>query len=130
MFLNSVAERHIDKKLPVFRPGDKVRVNFRVIEGSKERIQAFEGVVIVQKKGKVNATFTVRKISAGVGVERTFPKFSPLIESIDLLSQGRVRRSRLFYLRDRQGKKARIESQAMVDKTVPEEGPVAPESAS
>ncbi len=111
-FLEQVASRAVHERHPEFRPGDRLRVNYRVIEGAKERIQAFEGVAIVLKKGKANSSFTVRKMSEGVGVERTFPLYSPLIESIELLSKGRVRRSRLFYLRELQGKKARIETVA------------------
>ena len=94
--------------LPSFRAGDTVRVSVRVREGEKERLQAFEGVVIARKGGGVNETFTVRKISSGVGVERIFPLHSPSIESITLVRQGRVRRAKLYYLRNLRGKAARI----------------------
>lgn len=94
--------------IPNFRPGDTVRVNVRVREGEKERIQAFEGVVIARKHGGVAETFTVRKISSGVGVERIFPLHSPSIESIKVVRQGRVRRAKLYYLRNLRGKAARI----------------------
>ena len=94
--------------LPTFRAGDTVRVNVRVREGEKERIQAFEGIVIARKHGGIHETFTVRKISSGVGVERIFPLHSPSIESITLVRQGRVRRAKLYYLRNLRGKAARI----------------------
>jgi large subunit ribosomal protein L19 len=94
--------------VPEFRPGDTVRVNVRVREGDKERIQAFEGVCIARKNGGVNETFTVRKLASGVGVERIFPLHSPMIASIDVVRRGQVRRAKLYYLRDRKGKSARI----------------------
>jgi large subunit ribosomal protein L19 len=94
--------------LPSFKPGDTVRVHVRVIEGEKERIQAFEGVVIARKGGAHRETFTVRKVSYGVGVERIFPLHSPMIERIDVIREGRVRRAKLYYLRGKRGKAARI----------------------
>ena len=93
---------------PAFRPGDTVKVHIRIIEGSKERIQVFQGVVIKRKRGDMEASYTVRKVSHGVGVEKTFALHNPRIEKIELVSRGRVRRSRLFYLRERRGKAARI----------------------
>ncbi len=93
---------------PTFRPGDTLRVNVRVREGEKERLQAFEGVCIARKHGGVQETFTVRKISFGVGVERTFPVHSPMIAKIEVVTHGAVRRSKLYYLRDRVGKKAKV----------------------
>ena len=99
---------YLKESIPTFRAGDTVRVNVRVREGEKERIQAFEGVVIARKHGGVNETFTVRKISSGVGVERIFPLHSPSIESIKVVRQGRVRRAKLYYLRNLRGKAARI----------------------
>ncbi len=93
---------------PDFRPGDTVKVHIRIIEGNKERVQVFQGVVLKRKRGKMNASFTVRKISHGVGVEKTFALHSPRIEKIEVVSLGRVRRSRLYYLRERRGKAARI----------------------
>jgi large subunit ribosomal protein L19 len=98
----------LKESLPNFRAGDTVRVNVRVREGEKERLQAFEGVVIARKHGGINETFTVRKISSGVGVERIFPLHSPSIESITVVRQGRVRRAKLYYLRNLRGKAARI----------------------
>ncbi len=93
---------------PDFRPGDTVRVHVRIKEGDKERLQVFEGVVIQRHRGGIHATFTVRKVSYGVGVERVFPLHAPMVAKIEVKSRGRVRRSRLFYLRERTGKKARI----------------------
>ncbi|GEO66230.1 50S ribosomal protein L19 [Levilactobacillus spicheri] len=94
--------------LPDFRAGDTVRVHARIVEGTRERIQLFEGVVIKRKGAGVQATYTVRKISNGVGVERIFPLHSPRVAKIDVIRQGRVRRAKLYYLRDRNGKAARI----------------------
>lgn len=96
------------KTIPVFSPGDTLRVNVKVVEGSRERIQAYEGVVIARKNAGVNSSFTVRKISYGEGVERVFPLYSPRIDSIELVRKGAVRRAKLYYLRDRRGKSARI----------------------
>jgi large subunit ribosomal protein L19 len=95
-------------KIPAFRPGDTVRVNARVVEGDRERIQAFEGVVLRIRRGGANSNFTVRRISHGIGVERIFPYFSPLVDSVAVVRVGRVRRAKLYYLRDRSGKSARI----------------------
>ena len=93
---------------PDFRPGDTVRVHVRIREGDKERIQVFEGVVIVRRRAQAASTFTVRKISYGVGVERIFPLHSPMVAKVEVKARGRVRRSRLFYLRELTGKAARI----------------------
>ncbi|HEX8691945.1 MAG TPA: 50S ribosomal protein L19 [Longimicrobium sp.] len=101
-------QEYLRDNVPSFRPGDTVRVNVRVREGDKERIQAFEGVCIGRKHGGVSETFKVRKISGGVGVERTFPLHSPMIASIELVREGRVRRAKLYYLRNLRGKAARI----------------------
>ncbi len=94
--------------LPYFKPGDTVKVYVKIREGDKERIQVFQGVVIRKRKGAANASFTVRKVSYGIGVERMFPLHSPNIDKIEVVSRGRVRRSRLYYLRKRRGKSARI----------------------
>jgi len=96
--------------MPAFRPGDTVKVHLRIIEGEKERIQVFQGAVLRLRKGGVNSTFTVRKVSDGVGVERVFPMHSPFIERVEVVSQGKVRRSRLYYLRALRGKAARIKT--------------------
>jgi large subunit ribosomal protein L19 len=97
------------KTHPAFGPGDKIIVKAKIKEGDKERVQAFEGVVIARSGSGIRETFTVRKVSAGVGVERIFPINAPSIESIELLVQGFVRRSKLYYLRDREGRSARIQ---------------------
>jgi large subunit ribosomal protein L19 len=94
--------------LPAFKPGDTVKVSVKIREGEKERIQVFKGIVIRKRKGTTNATFTVRKISYGVGVERIFPLHSPSIDNIEVVTKGHVRRSRLYYLRSLRGKAARI----------------------
>ena len=96
------------KEVPEFAPGDTVRVNVKVVEGTRERIQAYEGVCIARSGGGINQAFTVRKISNGEGVERIFPLYGPLIDSIDVVRRGRVRRAKLYYLRGRRGKSARI----------------------
>ena len=96
------------KDFPAFKPGDNITVNYKIIEGNKERIQSFKGDVIKKQGQGATATFTVRKISDGVGVERVFPFFSPNIESIEVNKAGRVRRAKLFYQRSRSGKSARI----------------------
>jgi len=96
--------------LPEFRPGDTVRVHVRIREGDKERIQVFEGLVISRKRAGIASSFTVRKISYGVGVERIFPYHSPLVAKVEVKSRGKVRRSRLFYLRALRGKAARIQT--------------------
>lgn len=96
--------------MPEFKSGDTLKVHFRIIEGDKERIQVFQGVCIRRHRGTTGATFTVRKVSDGVGVERIFPLHSPFIERVEVVSEGKVRRSRLYYLRDLKGKAARIKS--------------------
>ena len=96
------------KQTPDFAPGDTVRVNVRISEGTRERVQAYEGVVIGRSGSGINESFTVRKISYGEGVERVFPVYSPTIESISVVKKGKVRRAKLYYLRDRRGKSARI----------------------
>jgi large subunit ribosomal protein L19 len=106
--LRHVEASHLKSDIPEFRPGDTVRVHVKVVEGTKERIQVFQGVVIARKGGGTRETFTVRKVSSGVGVERVFPLHSPIIDRLEVVRQGRVRRAKLYYLRDRQGKAARI----------------------
>ena len=96
------------KRIPAFRPGDTLKVTVRITEGSKSRLQAFEGICIARKNNSVNSNFTVRKISHGEGVERVFPLFSPLVEKIEVVRKGDVRRAKLYYLRELSGKKARI----------------------
>lgn len=106
--LKSVSESQIRQDIPLFRAGDTLKVHVKVKEGQRERIQIFEGVVIQRRGGGISETFTVRKISYGVGVERTFPLHSPRIDKIEVLRRGKVRRAKLFYLRALRGKKARI----------------------
>jgi large subunit ribosomal protein L19 len=103
-----VDRAYLRTDLPEFRPGDTVKVHVRVVEGNRERIQVFQGVVIRRQGGGLQETFTVRKMSFGVGVERTFPVHSPSISKLEIASRGRVRRAKLYYLRERRGKKARI----------------------
>ena len=109
--LQKFEQQQIEKlnaKIPEFQPGDTVRVNVKVVEGTRERVQAYEGVCIARRNAGFNSSFTVRKISYGEGVERVFPLFSPRLESIELVRRGAVRRAKLYYLRDRRGKSARI----------------------
>ena len=101
-------KKQIKEDVPEIRPGYIVRVHLKVKEGDKERIQVFQGVVIRRRKGKTGATFTVRKVSYGIGVERVFPTHSPTIDKIEVITRGRVRRGRLYYLRKLRGKAARI----------------------
>lgn len=108
--LRTIEEEQFKKDLPDFRVGDTVRVNVKVVEGSRERIQAFEGIVIKIQGSGIRKTFTVRRISYGVAVERTFPLHSRRIESVKIIRRGKVRRAKLYYLRDRVGKAARIKS--------------------
>ncbi len=97
-----------DRPVPEFAPGDTVRVHFKVVEGTRERVQVYEGVVIARSSRSLNSSFTVRKISYGEGVERVFPLYSPRIEKIEVVRRGAVRRAKLYYLRSRRGKSARI----------------------
>jgi large subunit ribosomal protein L19 len=106
--VEQVSREQLREGIPQFGPGDTLRVNVRVREGEKERIQAFEGICIARKGGGVSETFTVRKVSSGVGVERIFPVHSPSLESIEVVRRGRVRRAKLYYLRALRGKASRI----------------------
>ena len=106
--LQAMDREQMRADIPQFKSGDTVKVHVRIREGDKERIQVFQGVVIRRRKGTINSTFTVRKISYGIGVERIFPLHSPMIDKIEVVSRGRVRRSRLYYLRKLRGKAARI----------------------
>ena len=106
--IRALEQEQLRQDIPSFRPGDTVRVHVKVIEGTRERIQVFEGVVINRKSGGVRETFTVRRISYNVGVERTFPVHSPRIEKIEVMRKGIVRRAKLYYLRNLTGKAARI----------------------
>jgi len=106
--VEEVTASQLRTDLPEFKSGDEVKVSVRIIEGNKSRIQAFQGVVIMRRGGGINATFTVRKMSSGIGVERTFLLHSPVIASIEVLRRGKVRRNKITYIRKRSGKAARI----------------------
>ena len=108
--IQKIEERSLRKDIPEFRVGDSLRLQVRVVEGEKERIQPFEGIVIKINRGGNRATFTVRKVSYGIGVERIFPLHSPRLEKIQVLTRGKVRRARLYYLRGLSGKAARVET--------------------
>jgi large subunit ribosomal protein L19 len=106
--IERLQKENVRLDLPNFGPGDTVKVHVKIKEGEKERIQAFQGVVISKRKGSSNATFTVRKVSYGIGVERIFPMYSPVIDKIEVVTRGRVRRAKIYYLRKLRGKAARI----------------------
>ena len=104
----SIEAKQIRSDMPQFNVGDTVRVWVKVVEGNRERLQAFEGTVIAKRNGGVRETFTVRRVSYGIGVERTFPIHSPRVDHVDMIRRGKVRRAKLYYLRERQGKAAKI----------------------
>ena len=108
MLLKEIESRQLRDDVPEFGSGDTVRVNVQIVENNKKRIQAFQGVVMSRRGGGISETFTVRKISSGVGVERTFPLHSPIIASIEVIKRGKVRRNKITYLRSLSGKRARI----------------------
>ena len=119
--IEAVTQSQLRTDLPSFRPGDTLRVHVRIIEGTRERIQVFEGVVIKRRGGGISETFTVRKISSGVGVERTFPLHTPKIEKIEVKRRGKVRRAKLYYLRELRGKAARIKK-LLISKVIKRSG--------
>ncbi|MDO4739527.1 MAG: 50S ribosomal protein L19 [Eubacteriales bacterium] len=106
--IRSIEAQQLRADIPEFHVGDTVRVQVKVVEGSRERLQAFEGTVIARRNGSIRETFTVRRTSYGVGVERTFPLHSPRVESISVVRHGKVRRAKLYYLRSRSGKSAKV----------------------
>ena len=106
--IRSIEAQQLRTDIPEFHVGDTVRVQVKVVEGSRERLQAFEGTVIARRNGSIRETFTVRRTSYGVGVERTFPLHSPRVESISVVRKGKVRRAKLYYLRNRSGKSAKV----------------------
>ena len=106
--IRSIEAKQIRSDLPQFNVGDTVRVWVKVVEGNRERLQAFEGTVIAKRNGGIRETFTVRRVSYGIGVERTFPINSPRVDHVDIIRRGKVRRAKLYYLRERQGKAAKI----------------------
>ncbi|UCG08212.1 MAG: 50S ribosomal protein L19 [Desulfobacterales bacterium] len=111
--LNQIKKENMRLDLPDFGPGDTVKVHVKIKEGEKERVQVFQGVVISKRKGTVNATFAVRKVSYGVGVERIFPLHSPVIDKIEVISRGRVRRAKIYYLRKLRGRAARLKERRL-----------------
>ena len=133
--IKSIEHEHLKEKIPVLKVGNTVRVHQRIKEGNRERIQVFEGIIIKRQGGGLNATFTVRRIASGVGVEKTFLIHSPLVEKVELVRVGRARRAKLYYLRDRVGKAAktkeqigaRIEDKEITVKATIEEEPVVEE---
>lgn len=118
--IEKVTRAQLRAPVPGFRPGDSVRVHVKIREGDKTRVQPFEGVVIARRGRAVQETFTVRKVSFGIGVERIFPLHSPIIESIEVLRSGRVRRAKLYYLRGKKGKKATRIKEAFAETAAPE----------
>jgi large subunit ribosomal protein L19 len=106
--IDAIEAEQLRSDIPAFRPGDTVKVHVKVVEGEKERIQVFEGAVLRRSNGGIRETFTVRKVSYGVGVERTFPIHSPRIDKVEVMTRGKVRRAKLYYLRELSGKAARI----------------------
>ena len=108
--LNSIVQEYIKTDIPAFNVGDTVKVHVKIKEGNRERIQIFEGFVLKRQNGGIGETFTVRRIASGVGVEKTFPLHSPLVEKIEVVKRGKVRRARLHYMRSRTGKAAKIKS--------------------
>jgi large subunit ribosomal protein L19 len=111
--LEQIERENMRYDMPAFRPGDTVKVHIRIIEGAKERVQLFQGIVIARRRGTMGASFTVRKISHGVGVEKTFALHNPRLEKVEIVSHGKVRRSRLYYLRNLRGKAARIKEKSI-----------------
>ena len=109
--IEAIEKENLKDSVPAFNVGDTVKVSVKVVEGTRERLQAFEGVVIAKKNGGIRETFTVRRLSYGVGVERVFPLHSPNVKNITVVRKGRVRRAKLYYLRDRVGKAAKVKSQ-------------------
>lgn len=109
--LDMIEKEQMRADIPGFKAGDTVKVHVKIVEGQKERIQVFQGVVIRKRRGQNRSTFTVRKMSSGIGVERTFPTHSPVIDRIEVVTKGQVRRSKLYYLRGLRGKKARIKEE-------------------
>ena len=109
--IEAIEKENLKETVPAFNVGDTVKVSVKVVEGTRERLQAFEGVVIAKKNGGIRETFTVRRLSYGVGVERVFPVNSPFVEKVEVIRRGKVRRAKLFYLRSRTGKAAKVKEQ-------------------
>ena len=117
--LEKVTEKHLKKEIPEFRPGDTIRVHVRIREGEKERLQVFEGTVIARNNPGIRETVTVRKISFGQGVERIFPLHAPVVDHIEIVRTGKVRQAKLYYLRSRRGKAARLKERVLWQKKSP-----------
>lgn len=132
--IDEIEKENLKKDVPTFDVGDTVKVYVKVVEGDKERVQAYEGVVIAKRNGSIRESFTVRRISYGVGVERTFPLHSPRIDRVEVIRKGKVRRAKLYYLADRSGKSARVKEKknalikAMSEDEVPMDETVTPEN--
>ncbi len=114
--IEAIQSEYLKESVPSFQVGDTVKVHVKVVEGKRERIQIFEGIVIKKQNGQIGQTFTVRKISYGIGVERTFPVHSPVIDKVEVAKRGKVRRAKLYYLRDRVGKSARVKEKRLENK--------------
>ena len=127
--IDELEKSYLGKELPAMNAGDTVKVFVKIVEGNKERIQVFEGIIIKKQGGGVNATFTVRRISYGVGVEKTFLVHSPMIEKIEVVRVGKARRAKLYYLRDRVGKAAKTKEIIVKEEVVPGEAEVVAEEA-
>ena len=126
--IQEIERENLKKNVPAFNVGDTVKVYVKVVEGGKERLQAYEGIVIAKKNGSIRESFTVRRISYGVGVERTFPIHSPRIDRVEVLRHGKVRRAKLYYLRDRKGKAAKVpENRTGKDMILPTGEVISPE---
>lgn len=119
--IDVIEKENLKKDVPTFEVGDTVKVYVKVVEGDKERLQAYEGIVIAKRNGSIRESFTVRRISYGIGVERTFPLHSPRIAKVEVVRKGRVRRAKLYYLADRQGKAAKVKERRRVANTNSEE---------
>lgn len=119
--IEQIEKENLRKDVPAFEVGDTVKVYVKVVEGDKERLQSYEGIVTAKRNGSIRESFTVRRISYGVGVERTFPLHSPRISKVEVVRKGRVRRAKLYYLADRQGKAAKIKEKRRVAKDVESE---------
>ena len=122
--IQEIEKENLKKNVPAFAVGDTVKVYVKVVEGGKERLQAYEGIVIAKRNGSIRESFTVRRISYGIGVERTFPLHSPRIDRVEVVRHGKVRRAKLYYLRDRKGKAARVAEARAGKEVVTEAEPV------
>ena len=125
--IEEIERENLKKNVPAFSVGDTVKVYVKVVEAGKERLQAYEGIVIAKRNGSIRESFTVRRVSYGVGVERTFPLHSPRIDRVEVVRHGKVKRAKLYYLRDRKGKSARVKEQRRTKEVIVPETVEAPE---